>query len=76
MHILAKETTTVRNTAAQGQANNATNKKEIFKNCVPFTKYISKIKNTQVDDAHDIDIVTQIHNLIEYSDNYSKNPGI
>ena len=38
------------------------NKKVIFKNCAPFTSCISRINNTQ--------IVMQMYNLIEYSDNY------
>ena len=42
-----------------------------FKNCAPFTKCISRINNTDIDNAHDIDIVMPMHNLIEYSDNYS-----
>ena len=50
-------------------------KKIIFKNYAPFTNCISKINNTQVDNAKDIDTVMPIHNLIEYSDNYSKTFG-
>ena len=45
-------------------------KKAILKNCVPFTKSISRINNTQVDDAHDIDVVMLMYNFIKYSDNY------
>ena len=71
-HILVKGTITVMNTTAQGQLNNAPSKKIIFKNCAAFAKCISTINNTQVDDAHDIDVVIQMYNLIEYSDNYSK----
>ena len=48
------------------------NKGIIFKNCVPFTDCVSEINNTQVDNAKYIDIVMQMYNLIEYSDNYSK----
>ena len=51
------------------------NKKVTFKNCAPFTKCISRINNTDVDNAHDIDIVMPMYNLIEYRDNYSKNSG-
>ena len=29
----------------------------IFKNCAPFTKCISRINNTDIDNAQDIDIV-------------------
>ena len=46
-----------------------------FKNCTPFTKCISRINNTEIDNAHDIDIVMPMYNLIEYSDNYSKTSG-
>ena len=53
-------------------APNNPNKKVIFKNCAPFTSRVSKINNTQVDDAQYIDLVMSIYNLIEYSDNYSK----
>ena len=44
-----------------------------FKNCAPFTKCLGRINNTDIDNAQDIDIV--MHNLIEYSDNYSKTSG-
>ena len=46
-----------------------------FKNCAPFTKCIGRINNTDIDNVQDIDIVMQIYNLIEYSDNYSKTSG-
>ena len=51
------------------------NKKVIFKNCVPFTNYISEINNTQVDNAKETDIVMAMYNLLEYTDNYSKTSG-
>ena len=44
-----------------------------FEDCAPFTKCISRINNTHIDNARDIDIVMPMYNLIEYSDNYSKN---
>ena len=73
--ILVKGTIAVNNTAtADANANNA-NKKVVFKNCAPFTNCISKINNTQVDNAKDIDIVMPMHKLVEYSDNYSKTSG-
>ena len=34
-----------------------------------------KPNNTDIDNAQDIDIVTPMYNLIEYSDNYSKTSG-
>ena len=74
-YILVKGTINVNNTAAEGAAANNTNKKVIFKNCVPFTNCISEINNTQVDNAKDIDIAMSMYNLIEYSDNYAKTTG-
>ena len=71
-YILVKGNITVNNTAATGAAANNTNKKIIFKNCAPFTNCISKINNSKVDNAKDIDIVMSMYNLIEYNDNYSK----
>ena len=76
-YILVKGNITVNNTAADGAAANNTNKKVIFKNCAPITNYISKINNTQIDNAEYIDIVIPMYKLIEdnYSDNYSKTSG-
>ena len=73
-YILVKGNITVNNTAAAAAANN-TNKKVILKNCAPFTNCISKINNTEMDNAEYIDIVMPMYNLIEYSDNYSKTSG-
>ena len=73
-YILVKGNITVNNTAADdADANN--NKKVIFKNCAPFTNCISKINNTDIDNAKYIGIVMPVYNLIEYSDNYSKRSG-
>ena len=44
----------------------------IFKNFVSFTKCISTINNTQIDNAVDIENEMLLYNLIEYSHNYSK----
>ena len=60
-------------TAADGAAANNTNKKVIFKDCVPFTNCISKINNTQIDNAEYIHIIMPMYNLIEYIDNLKKN---
>ena len=51
------------------------NKGVAFKNCMPFTKCIIRINNTDIDNAQNIDIVMPVYNLIEYSDNYSKTSG-
>ena len=44
----------------------------ILKNCAPSRNCISKINNTQVDDAKYLDFVMPMYNLIQYSNNYSK----
>ena len=46
------------------------NKSVIFKNCAPFTKCISRVNNTVIDNAQDIQIVIPMYNLIAYRDNY------
>ena len=74
-YIHYRGTIAVNNIAAADANANNTNKKVIFKNCAPFTKCISEINNTNVDDVKDIDIVVPMYNLIEYSDNYSKTSG-
>ena len=74
-YILVKGNITVNNTEAEGAAANNSDKKVIFKNCAPCTNCISKINNTQIDNAEYIDIVMSMYNLIEYSDNYSKTSG-
>ena len=51
------------------------NKGVIFNNCAPFINCKSEINNTKIDNVKDIDIVMPMHNLIEYSDNYSKTSG-
>ena len=45
------------------------------KSYAPFTKCISRINNTDIDTAQDIDIVMPMYNVIEYSDYYSKTSG-
>ena len=64
-YILVKGNMSVSNTAAEGAAVNNTNKKVIFKNFAPFTNCISKMNNTQIDNAEYIDIVMPMYNLIE-----------
>ena len=76
-YILVKGTITITgagNDDATKQADER-GKGVTFKNCAPFTKCISRINNTDIDNAQDIDIVMPMYNLIEYSDNYSKTSG-
>ena len=55
-----------------GTAAAPNNRKNIIKNCSPFTDCISKINITRIDNAKNIDRVMSMYNLIEYCDNYSK----
>ena len=70
-YIAVKGTITVPNIGTVATQNNR-NKEVIFKNCTPFTDWMSEINNTQINNAKDIDVVMNIYNLIEYSENYSK----
>ena len=74
-YILIKGTITVANIAAADADANNTNKKVIFKNWHHLC-CISRINNTQIDDAQYIDVVMPMYNVIEYSYNYSKTSGI
>ena len=42
-----------------------------FKNCAPFSTCTTKINDIFVDEANHIYIAMPMHNLIEYSNNYS-----
>ena len=55
--------------------NNVYDKKLAFKNNAPFTSCVSKVNNTLIDNAEDLDIVMFMYNLIEYSKNYRKTAG-
>ena len=72
-YILVKGTITITG-PGNDAAKQADERKEgvTFKNCAPFTKCISRINNTDIDNVQDIDIVMPMYSLIEYSDNYWK----
>ena len=76
-YILVKGTITITGAGANADARQADERDKgvTFKNCAPFTKCISRINNTDIDNAQDIDIVMPMYNLIEYSDNYSATSG-
>ena len=66
-----KETMTV-------EGNNANNREDIkliFHNDALFRSCISKINNTFIGNAEDLDIFMLKYNVLEYSDSYSKKPG-
>ena len=51
------------------------NTKVAFKNGAQFTKYIAHKNDKHVDGAENLDNIMPMHNLIEYSDNYSDISG-
>ena len=63
IHIYLLKEIYVNNTAATAADSNNSDKKTIFKNCAPFPNCVSKINNTQIDNAE------------LYSDNFSKTSG-
>ena len=64
-YIFLKGAISVANTGGVIATVSNEDKKVIFENCSPFTDCISEIDN----------VVTSMHNLIEYSDSYSKRSG-
>ena len=52
--------------------NNGYDKKLAFKNNVPFISCISKINNTLICNAEDLDIVMPMYQLLEYRKNNRK----
>ena len=76
-YILVKVTITITGAGDNDAAREVDERDKgvTFKNCAPFPKCISRINNTHIDNAQDIDIAMPMYNLIEYSDNYSKTFG-
>ena len=66
-YIVVKRTITVAD-----PDNYAYDRKLAFKNNAPFISCISKINNTLIDNAEDLDVVMPMYNLVEYSKNYAK----
>ena len=46
-----------------------------FKNCTPFTRFVTHINDEHVNTAENLDIIMPMYNLIEYSDNYAHSSG-
>ena len=77
-YILVKGTITVTAPGANNNANNIRDKRNrplILKNNVPFVSCITRINGELIEDADDLDIVTPMYNLLEYSKNYRKTIG-
>ena len=73
-YILVKGTITIVRPEADDTATAAgnNNKQLVFKNCGPFTSCISKINNTQVDNAKELEIVMPMYNQVKYTGNDAK----
>ena len=67
-YILVKGTITVANTAVADAANIA-DKKVVLKIFALFINYKSRMKKTQVDDVHDIDVEMPMYRLTRCSCN-------
>ena len=52
--------------------NGNNNTSVCFKNCSPFTRCITHLNDEHLETADNLDIVVNLCNLIEYSDNYEK----
>ena len=46
-----------------------------FKNCSSFIRCVTHLNDEHVETADNLDIITNLYNLIEYSDNYSHTSG-
>ena len=46
-----------------------------FKNCSSFIRCVTRLNDEHVETADNLDIITNLYNLIEYSDNYSHTSG-
>ena len=62
-------------TVTGGSNRSRKNRPLAFKNNAPFISCMSKINNTLIDNAEDLDIVMSMYNLVKYSKNYSKITG-
>ena len=51
------------------------NTKVAFKNCAPFTRYVTHLNNEHVGTTKNLDIIMPMYNLLEYSDNYAASSG-
>ena len=51
------------------------NRDFVLKNNATFISCISKINGILIENAEDLDVVMPMHNLLEYSKNYSKTSG-
>ena len=63
-YILVKGTITAAGNDDAAKRLHERNENVAFKNCIPFTKCMNRINNTEIDTARSIDIVMPMYNLI------------
>ena len=71
-YIVVKGIVTV---SAEEKDRDERNRPVILKNNAPFISCVLKINGTLIENAKDLDIVMPMHNLLDYSKNYSKASG-
>ena len=55
---------------------NGNNNTEVcFKNCSPFIRCVTHFNDEHVETVENIDLVRNLYNLLEYSDNYQEYSG-
>ena len=74
-YILVNGTITVTANAGANNVRDKKNRKLILKNNAPFVSCITRINGELIEDAHDLDVVMPMYNLLEYSKNYRKTIG-
>ena len=55
--------------------NRDNNTKVCFKNCAPFTRCVTYLNDEHVEAVENLDLIINLCNLIEYSDNYQESSG-
>ena len=73
-YTLVKGPITVRRVAGTAQPQNVS-KNLVFKNCAPFTDWISEINISQIDYTKYIDVIIPVYINILYSNNHSETSG-
>ena len=73
VYIVVKRTIDLLSAAAN--ENDKAEKDVVFKNNGPFRSCMTKINNTLMENAEDLDIIIPMYNLLEYSHNHSMASG-
>ena len=47
----------------------------VFRNCSPFRRCVTRLNDEHIETTNDLDVIMNMYNLIEYSDNYAESSG-